>query len=419
MKETKLLNFFESSKFLVILSFLGLYLFSSGVSWIAFSIFGKSSTSLLTDNQKSSGGSSRSRINLNLPKTEMCPINGKMFTKPEREIWEKRRPILAMIENHADSRPQSGLSRADIVYEAVAEGGITRFMGVFYCGVSAEDVKIAPVRSARIYFVNWAAEYGKNPIYVHVGGANNYCNDPSNCPRGQKIPGQVAREVRAVELLESLGWRVPKGNDFDTIYDSGYPVFWRDPERLKKPVAAEHTMVASIDKIFEQAEKRGFGATGKEGDLWNKGYTHWLFADDSPSQTPTASNISFEFWSNKPDYNVEWKYDKATNSYLRFNGGNLHTDLEFDNEQLSAKNVVIQFVKEKGPVDKEGHMFYTTVGTGEMLVFRNGEIVEGTWSKQSINSKTKFVDSKGKEISFVKGSIWIEAVPVGNEIKYN
>ncbi|RLC31408.1 DUF3048 domain-containing protein, partial [Candidatus Woesebacteria bacterium] len=79
-----------------------------------------------------------------------------MFTKIESDIWESRRPIAIIVENHADARPQSGLSKADIVYEAVAEGGITRFLGIYYCGAAAEDVIASPVRSARVYFIDWA-----------------------------------------------------------------------------------------------------------------------------------------------------------------------------------------------------------------------------------------------------------------------
>ena len=78
------------------------------------------------------------------PKTEACPLNGKLYSKSEKTLWEARRPILAMIENDIHARPQSGLASADIVYEAVAEGGITRFMGVFYCGIAAKNTLIAP-----------------------------------------------------------------------------------------------------------------------------------------------------------------------------------------------------------------------------------------------------------------------------------
>jgi len=86
--------------------------------------------------------------------------------------------------------------------------------------------------------------------------------------------------------------------------------------------------------------------------------------------------------------------------------------------QLSAKNVVIQFVDERGPVDKELHMFYTTIGEGEALIFQNGEVIEGTWKKLSQSGRTQFFDANGREISMVRGVIWIEAVPSGNEIDY-
>jgi hypothetical protein len=96
------------------------------------------------------------------------------------------------------------------VYEVVAEGGITRFLSVFYCGVSAEDTKIAPIRSARVYLINWAAEYGKNPTFVHVGGANNICK---NCPGGVKPAGDVSKEVDAFKMLDTLGWRGSREHD--------------------------------------------------------------------------------------------------------------------------------------------------------------------------------------------------------------
>jgi hypothetical protein len=180
--------------------------------------------------------------------------------------------------------------------------------------------------------------------------------------------------------------------------------------------AWEHSVVGFTDKIFDEAAKRGFSEKDDKGNSWEKDFISWKFMDDKSLDSPKASEISFEFWSNKSDYDVSWKYDKGTNSYLRFNGGKEHIDHE-TKKQLSVKNVVIQFVKEKGPVDKEGHMFYTTVGKGEALLFQNGDTVEGTWEK-SQSGRTKFLDSEGKEIQFVRGLIWIEGVPAGNKINF-
>ncbi|OGM75684.1 hypothetical protein A2210_03035 [Candidatus Woesebacteria bacterium RIFOXYA1_FULL_40_18] len=394
-------TFVSSKKFTIIVSLLGLYLLSTGISLAIFSFLKKGPSQIVTAGL----GAARSRINVNLPKTEECPINGGKFTKIEKEIWSARRPITAMIENHADSRPPSNLSKADVVYEAVAEGGITRFLAIFYCGASAEEAKIAPVRSARIYFIDYASEYGDKPIFMHVGGANDFSGY-----------GDTARDVRALETLETIGWRVPRGNDFDTIYDSGFPVFWRNYERLGREVATEHTMMASLDAAYEEAAKRGFGAKDKNGKAWDANFVSWKFIDDK-AQSPSASNISFGFWEGKADYDVEWKYDQASNQYLRFNGGKEHIDLE-TKKQLSAKNIVVLFAKERGPVDRNLHMFYTTIGISKALVFQNGQVIAGTWQKDSRTSRTKFSDDKGREISFVRGVTWIEIVPAGNQVSY-
>lgn len=404
MKEkfSKLIN---SKKFMMTVSLLGLYLLSTGTSWAVFSfIRGEPGGAL---------GDPRSNI-AELPKTEECPLNGMYYSVPEREIWEERRPLTAIIENHEEARPLSGLHKADIVYEAVAEGGITRFLSVFYCGVSAENVKIAPVRSARIYYVNWATEYGENPIFLHVGGANNNCLE---CPGGVKPYGTIAKDVNAIAELNSLGWRYRGGNDFDNHYDVDYPVIKRDVELFNQGVAWEHVAYSETDLVYEEAESRDLKYRGPDGNDWNEDYISWLFQDDNPLSSPQATNISFEFWSNKPEYDVEWKYDGATNSYLRYNDSEALID-SVSGEHFSAKNIVIQFVKERGPVDKELHMFYTTIGEGDALIFHNGDIIEASWEKKTQTSRTVYYDEEGKEIEFVRGPIWIEAIPAGNDINY-
>jgi hypothetical protein len=405
----KIKKFTSTKAFVLGASLLGLFLVSVGISVLVFTfILGKGKSG--TPSSKTSDG--KSKINLSLPKTESCPINGQMFTKAEKDIWETRRPITAMIENHADSRPPSGLSRADVVYEAVAEGGITRFLTVFYCDASAEDVRIGPVRSVRVYFIDWAQEYGI-PLFVHSGGANNIC---SSCPGGIKPRGDVASEVDAFKKLVTLNWRYAQGNSMDAGTNIGFPIVWRDYERIPG-AATEHTFMGSTDKLFEEGAKRGFGYKDAKGKAWTSLFTSWNFVDGKSPEAPTAKEISFSFWDNKPDYDVKWVYDSVKNVYLRFNGGKEHIDMD-TKTQLSMSNVVIQFTKERGPVDKEGHMIYTTTGTGKALIFQNGGVVEGTWSKETQASRTKYFDSKSKEVSLVKGKIWVEIVPAGNTVTY-
>jgi hypothetical protein len=399
----------------LIISFLGIYFLSAGTSWLAFSYLkAEPSSTPGTENTSTENGV----IGSGLPKTEECPINGAMYAKPVKDIWETRRPITAMIENHADARPLSGISRADVVYEAVAEGGITRFLGVFYCDAATSDFKLAVIRSARVYYINWAAEYGQNPIFLHWGGANNICN---NCYGGVKAKGQIAPEVDAFKLLDKIGWRNGTyGNDMDGQSNIGYPALKRLPNRLssEKDAAAEHQPTAYIGEVYKEAEKREFAYKNSKGNTWDGDFIKWQFADAKPVSEGQVGEISFSFWTNKADYDVIWKYDSAVNSYKRFNGDKEFTDFEYNNKQIEAKNVLIQFVKERGPLDKELHMNYDVVGKGEFLLFNNGTVTSGSWEKEGITSRTQFFNKSGKEISFVKGAIWIEALPLGNKVKY-
>lgn len=406
-------NLLNSRKFLIASSFVGLYLLSVGISLIFYYLVSPNSS---TNGSVSKGGK-KSKIDLSLPKTEECPINGQMYTKAEKEIWNTRRPLISMVENHLDARPESGLSKADVVYEAVAEGGITRFMAVFYCGAVAENVKIAPIRSVRIYFVNLAAGYGSYPIFLHQGGANDFCSD---CPGGVKPKGQISPTVNAYAALDKLGWRNgQKGNDMDGGFNVGFPVVVRDQYRLSStPTAWEHSVVADLDEVYKEAEKRGFKYKDSSGNAWTDGFDKWTFQDGKSPSTATATDIKFNFWDSMPGYDVQWKYDQASNSYKRSNGGKEHIDWEFDKPQLSAKNVVIMFVKETGPVDPEHHMFYQVIGTGKAIVFQNGEAIVGTWTKNSQQEREMFYDGSGKVIQLVRGSTWIEVVPSQNQVSY-
>jgi len=387
--------FKNKSKLILIIGGILIYLASAGISYGAFR-FLEGGGSLLSPVDITPG--SGFRIDPNAPKTEACPLNGQLFSKAERQIWEQRRPLAVMIENHEEARPQSGLSKADVVYEAVAEGGITRFLAVFYCGAIAEEMTVGPVRSARTYFMDFASEYGDYPLYAHVGGANK--------------PGPA----NALGQIGDYGW-LTKGNDLNQ-FSLGFPVFWRDYERIGHPVATEHTMYSTTEKLWEVAQKRGLTNLDDEGNKWDADFSQWKFKDDLElDERGDVSEIEFSFWENNPQYAVRWEYQKESNNYLRFNDSQAHKDLNNDS-QIQAKTVITQFMKEKGPIDGEKHMLYTTIGSGQALVFKDGQAIKATWTKDDRQSRTKFTDSSGKEIVFNRGPIWIEIVPVGSEVKY-
>lgn len=380
---------------LTIVGGLVLYLASTGVSFAAFRLLaptvGVGPISPLPEGDGL-------RVDLSRPKTEECPLNGGMFTKDEKKIWEKRRPLAAMIENHAEARPQSGLSRADIVYEAVAEGGITRFLAVYYCGGSAEDVIIGPVRSARTYFLDFASEYGDYPLYAHVGGAN--------------VPGPA----NALGQIGDYGW-LSKGNDLNQ-FSLGFPTFWRDYERIGHPVATEHTMYSTTDRLWEVAHKRELDAKDDEGEKWDESFKAWKFKDEADlDERGEVKKIDFDFWSSYSEYSVNWQYDSEANLYRRFNDGQAHKDLSND-EHLQTKTVIVLLMKEKGPIDDLKHLLYTTTGKGQAFVFQDGQVIKGTWQKKEREARTKFLDNRGKEIALNRGSIWIEIIPAHQEVEY-
>lgn len=384
----------KKRKLIIIIGGIALYLLSAGLSYATFSYFrGAPMVPGLVSPLPSAGGL---RIDPNAPKTASCPLNGKMYTEAEKKIWEEHRPLGAMIENHAESRPQSGLSRADIVYEAVAEGGITRLLAVFYCGASAQDIMIGPVRSARTYYLDWISEYGEFPLYAHVGGAN--------------VPGKA----NALGQIASYGW-LSGSNDLNQ-FSIGFPTFWRDYERLDHPVATEHTMYSTTDRLWEVAQKRGITNVDRDGNKWDKDFTSWKFKDEEDSRGE-VDKIEITFWGGHEEYNVTWEYDREANLYKRVNGGNSHKDLNSD-EQLIAKNVVVQFARERGPIDELKHLLYDTTGTGRALIFQDGKVTKGTWEKGDREDRTKFLDNGGKEVEFNKGEIWIEVVPAGKEVVY-
>ncbi|KKQ02092.1 MAG: hypothetical protein US11_C0001G0051 [Candidatus Roizmanbacteria bacterium GW2011_GWA2_36_23] len=346
---------------------------------------------------QSNGNGNKSTISSE-PKTEECPINGEMLTKKQKDKWEKRRPLGVMIENHKEARPQSGLSMADVVYEAVAEGGITRFLAVYYC---KDASYIGPVRSARIYFIRLLQEYADYPLYAHVGGANT--------------PGPAD----ALGYIKTIGWGLY--NDLNQ-FAVPFPYFWRDYERLPGR-ATEHTVYSSTSKLWQYAkEKRDLSEVDEDNGVWNKNFIQWKFKDDSQlSDRGTTGKIDFGFWTSfASEYAVTWNYEKSTNSYKRVNGGSPHLDKN-SGKQLAAKNIVILFTRESSANDgyPGGHILYKVTGSGEAVVFQDGNAITATWNKIDEESRVKFTDdSTGKEIPMVRGQVFIEILPTGNKVNY-
>ncbi len=382
-----------------------LYLLSTGLSFGVMKAFGSKSNStagIISPTMVTPEGS-KFKIDPSIPRDQVCPLNGKMYTKQEKDIWVTRRPLMVMIENHKEARPQSGLSSTDIIYEAVAEGGITRFLAVFYCDASAADVQVGPVRSARTYFLDFASEYGDKPLYVHVGGANS--DGPAD----------------ALGQIEDYGWAGV--NDLNQ-FSIGFPTFWRDQDRFGREVATEHTMYSTTEKLWAYAsKKRGLTNVDKKGNSWDAEYVSYEFKDDaSVSGRPANFSLGFFFWPGYDDYSVKWNYDKSTNAYTRFHGGQPHMDMN-DKTPLTTKNLVLLFMNETNANDgyeNNAHLLYRDKGTGKAVVYLDGKKITAQWQKTNRTSRLKITDAtSGEEIIFNRGRIWFEILPTGTKIEEN
>jgi hypothetical protein len=280
-----------------------------------------------------------------------------------------RRPIAVTIDNYLDARPQTGLDKASLVFETLAEGGITRFEAVF---LEHDANTIGPVRSTRLYFNHWAD--GVGAIFGHDGG-----------------------NVDALKELPTLS------NIYNEDADRISGPFWRISSRV-----APYNEYTSTDKLRTYAAQHDADIHGTNMSFQHKD-------DPLPFQRPGKSYIHVTF--SYPDYNVAWEYNPGGNDYLRYMGGAPHKDA-VTGDQLTAKNVIVLFTDESPSYDPytPGAIHMRTEGTGKVIAYLDGSSITGTWSKADVGAPLKVLDSKGKEITLDKGNTWIEVVPTGNQV---
>ena len=381
------------SKKLTIIISVFLFLISTGVTFLVRS---KSSVGLFSNYNTPTSSQNGVNIIDQGPKTEECPLNGGMYSKAQKNKWEKRRPLGVAIENHLDARPQSGLQSADVIYEVVAEGGITRFLAVFYC----EDASIiGPVRSARVYFLKILQGYGLYPLYAHVGGANT--------PGPAEALGEIA----------DLGW--DGYNDLNQ-FAVPFPTYYRDYERLPERVT-EHTMYSGTDKLWAFAAKsRKLTNVDEDKNKWDEEFTPRKFKKEAKvKERGSVNKISFGFWEQfSKDYSVTWNYNKELNTYKRTNGGIAHQDFNLK-KTLEFKSIVVVLADESPANDgyPGGHLLYEVVGEGKGFLFQDGKAQKITWEKKDEESMMRFfVD--GDEVELNAGKLFIEILPLGNDVKY-
>ncbi len=294
-----------------------------------------------------------SAIENNLPKS---PISGIPCENADR------RPISIMLAADPETRPLSGISEADMVFEMpVTPNDITRFMAVFQC---QNPTEIGSIRSARNDFIPLAS--GLDSVYAHWGGEK--------------------------EALRKLDDHII--NNIDAMKYEG-TVFYR-----KKEVPMPHNGFTDLDKITNQAKKLDYDLTNTFG-----GYLH-----EEKELKKNISNIATEI---KIDYafpyNVLWVYDSGTGEYKRSRGNKPEMDRN-NNNQVSAKVVIV--MKTKSKYLNKDYIAVETQGGGEALIYQNGTASTGRWQKDTValDSKLYFYDAGRNEIKFLPGKIWVEIV---------
>ncbi len=285
------------------------------------------------------------------PKTLASPLTG-VQVKPE---LAKLPTTGVMIENSPDARPQSGLYHAGVVVEAIAEGGITRFLALFQ---ESQPDYIGPVRSVRPYFLDFLVPFDA-PI-AHVGGS-----------------AQALAEIRNQGI-----------KDLDQFFNPG-------PYHRVSSRFAPHNMYTSRSGLLELQKSKGWG-TSKFSSLVRKA--------EKKAKTPNASAVDVNISSFT--YNPRFVYNAKSNSYLRHLAGAPHMD-EKAGKQLNPKTVVVLVM----PHHYSGiYSVYQTTGSGKAFIFQDGTVTEGIWEKKSRSSQLKLGDANGSPLGLNPGQTWITLV---------
>lgn len=288
-----------------------------------------------------------------------------------------RRPVAVMINNMKLALPQSGISQADILYETLAEGNITRLVAIFQ---DFDAEKIGPVRSTRHYYLNLAFDH--DAIFIHHGGS-----------------------PQAFEAIKNL-----KPANLNTLSSLESIMAWRDPGRFKQKRMYEHSLYTNAEGIMKGWEKVNYRKEITDGFQHKLNFSE----EDYTPEGKIADTIVIPF-SN--DYITKFQYDTDTGLYKRYQSDKPHID-ENNNKQLEFKNIIIQYTNIKLiSGDAEGRRDVELIGSGEGLYITNGRAMPITWSKNGYNIPTQFKDTEGNVLKLNKGKTSISIFPNNKEIQ--
>lgn len=293
------------------------------------------------------------------PTTEASRLTGVQIP-----IETNKRPVTSVqIENSPDARPQAGLKDAGVVFEAIAEGGITRFNASF---LESQPDYIGPVRSVRPYYAVLAAPF--DPIFVHAGGSAD-----------------------GLAKLRDLGLK-------DMDHGANGNTFRRVSDRY-----APHNLYTSMADLDKASAGRGYTASNVKS----------LLRKEEEKGKPVAARI-IDLNISSPLYNVHYDYDAASNTYLRTMAGKPHTDHK-SGAQIAPKVVVALVMS----FSQNGiYSVYQTVGSGHATIFQDGQVIQATWKKAGEKEQFEFVDAAGQPVKLSAGQTWFTLVKAANNVTF-
>ncbi len=285
------------------------------------------------------------------------------------------RPVAIMFGNTSDALPQYGVSNADVLYECLVEGGLTRLMGVFD---NYEDApKYGSIRSCRLYYAQLAKEY--DAIYCHYGQAS------------------IAKSYLDSDAIDNL-------NGLDGSVE---PVmYYRSTDR-----SAPHNVFTTPDGIAAGIEKKGYRTTYADG------YTgHFTFSDGE--EPVVLDGETAEMMQTSYPISKTWfEYNESTGLYERFHYKKAHVDGEND-EQLAFTNVIFMYVPGR-VIDDKGRMEFDTVGSGTGQYFTGGKYIDITWKKDDLESPSLFYTTDGETLVMNPGKTAICIMTTSSEDSVN
>jgi Protein of unknown function (DUF3048) N-terminal domain/Protein of unknown function (DUF3048) C-terminal domain len=302
------------------------------------------------------------------PKPVRAPLTGRLVSPNVA----KRHPIAVMIDDHQDARPQSGFNDAAIVWHAPAEGGIPRYMLIFQDRVPPS---VGPVRSARQYYIAWAAEW--KAVYAHVGGSPQAMQTLREQGRGQLVYN--ADEFR---------W--------------GGTYFHRTRDRF-----APHNVYTSGKELWRLAARVGAKNTAIK-PAWRFGL------DKHVLLRPTGTRITVVYSQNT----VTYRYDRRSNTYLRSVSGEKRQMDRGVDKPVAPKNVIVMSMSfgRLNDGSRKNRLEAQFIGRGTAWISTNGTTVKGTWRKRSMTDPTRFYNAEGRPVRLTVGQTFIQVMPRGSKI---